>query len=387
MGEIFQGTRVLDLSWGIAGPLATMLLCDYGADVVKVEPPGGDPFRKLPGYLVWCRGKRSVTLDLKTAGGQEVLRRLAGSADLLVESFSPGVAQRLGAGFETLRERNPRLVYCSISGYGQEGPYRDLPGYEHLVSARSGVYEQPGFREGPSLVVLPVASLGAALLAVQGICAALYVREATGRGQRVETSLYAGALAMQSQMVKGQGIPSYLQVQGPRTPFGASPFYRLYRCADGQWLQLGCINVRFVQKAAVAMGLAAVIAEPRFGDGRTIPTDDARQELVRMLSERFLERPASEWASILDAADVPYAIPMSTEEFMDDPQVRHLGMVVEVQDAARGLVKQMGLPILFHGAPGRVKGPAPAVGEHTLQVLAELGYTQKEMRQLVPGGE
>src|SRR3990172_380229 len=198
---VLDGVRLLELSWGIAGPVASMMLSDNGAEVIKVEPPDGDPFRSQPGYLVWNRGKRSLAVDLKRPEGQAILHRLAQGADVLLESFAPGVAQRLGADYDELAPLTPRLVYCSISGYGPEGPHAESPGYDHLVAARTGVYEQPGFRPGPTFVVFPLPSYGAALLAVQGVAVALYVRELTGRGQRVETSLLEGSFAMQPSLV------------------------------------------------------------------------------------------------------------------------------------------------------------------------------------------
>ena len=384
---VLHGIRVVDLSWGIAGPITSMMLSDNGAEVIKVEPPAGDPFRREPGYLVWNRGKKSLAVDLKQPEGQALLRDLVQGADLLLESFSPGVAERLGAGYEALAALNPRLIYCSISGYGPRGAHHDKPGYDHLVAARTGVYEQPGFRPGPTFVVFPLPSFGAALLAVQGIGVALYVREVTGKGQKIETSLFAGSLSMQPHLVAGIGTGTGMlaTVMSSRNPFGVQPFYRLYQCRDDRWLQFGCINVRFVQRAARVMDLEEVMVDPKYGDGRTIPTPEARDELVEIVAAKMRERTYAEWAAIFDEADVPYAPTQLTEEYMEDPQVVHSQQVVDVVDPVVGPMKQPGLPLVFRGNPGRVQGPAPRIGEHTEEVLLGLDYSKARIQKLREG--
>src|SRR6266508_1300816 len=195
MTAALEGLRALDFSWGLSGALTTMVLCDNGAEVIKVEPPGGDPQRAMPAFLMWHRGKQSAVLDLKTPAGGERARRLAGEADVLVQSWRPGVAERLGLGYEALADANPGLIYCAITGFGPRGPFAHLKGYEGIVTAKAGI--MAGFaglagREGPCYAAVPAASFGAFNAATQGILAALYVRGRTGRGQKVETSLVQG---------------------------------------------------------------------------------------------------------------------------------------------------------------------------------------------------
>jgi len=196
-----DGTRVLDLSWGIAGPVGVMLLADLGADVVKVEPPGGDPFRASPGYPVWNRSRRSVALDLRHPDGRAALLGLCDGADVLVEAFSPGTMARLGLSYEDVAARAPRLVYCSVPAYPRDHRHAHRPGWDALVQARSGMqYEQPGWREGPVFLSFPAPSMAACFLVASGVLAALVRREETGTGQHVRTSLYQGVLAYTTQI-------------------------------------------------------------------------------------------------------------------------------------------------------------------------------------------
>ena len=228
------GLRVLDLSWGISGPLVTMLLSDRGADVVKIEPPTGDPFRNSAGYTVWNRGKRSIVLDLHTAEGVSELKRLAAESDVLVESFSPGTTARLGIDEPTLRAINTGLIYCSSTGYGRHGANADRPGYDGLVQARMGLQiEQPGLRPGPVFLHTPMPSMGAAFLASIGIRAALFARSVTGRGQWVETSLAQGVLLWTTQIWKRASKPTpnlhdlWRYRDLPPTP--------CFEASDGKW--------------------------------------------------------------------------------------------------------------------------------------------------------
>ena len=225
--SILNGIKVLDLSWGISGPITSMMLSDNGAKVIKIEPLTGDPFRDKPGYTVWGRGKQSLALNLQSVQGKAIITKLVERSDIVLESFSPGVSERLDISYEALTRFNPRLIYCSISGYGSSGTQKYKPGFDQIVAARTGIYEQPGFRPGPTFVSLPLPSYGAALLAVQGIGVALYVREVSGEGQKIETSLLAGSLAMQPHLVSGVGMASNSFSTGPlagASPYGSLPF-------------------------------------------------------------------------------------------------------------------------------------------------------------------
>ena len=278
MAGVLDGVRVLDLTWGMAGPMATMLLADHGADVTRIERPGGDPFRDQLGYRVWNRGKRSAELDLKNADDLATFRSLARHADVVVESFRPGATQRLGIDYATLSEANPRLIYCSITGYGRDNRHSDRPAYDALVAARMGLHwEQRGWpggsavhhagrdplypeleipqeaqqgapREGPLFPSSRFPSLGAAYAATTAISAALRAREITGRGQWVETSLLRGALAAgvlayaTAKNLEADGFMSW--IGDSRAPKG------LFECSDGRWVHCWVPNPRFILSAS-----------------------------------------------------------------------------------------------------------------------------------------
>ena len=239
MSGPLAGCKVVDLSWGVAGPFATMFMADYGADVIKVEPPGGDPYRDLlPAYRVWQRGKQSLILDLKSDSGQQLLRRLLEDADVLLESYAPGVTDRLGISYAALSADYPRLVYCSIRGYGQEAA-SEHAGFDALVQARAGLFgEQAGVREGPVFSYYPLASYGAGYLAAIGTLAALHVRHSTGTGQHVDTSLMDGVLA--------HFALQFSQADKPTAAFRAfrgvkrhvAPTVDSYSCSDGRFLHI-----------------------------------------------------------------------------------------------------------------------------------------------------
>ena len=387
MASALDGITVLDLTEGMAGALATMFLCDNGARVVRLESRGSEQERQRPAYAVWDRGKESVFLDLSRAlravragrhraGDSSVGRReltqfhgLVMSSDVLIESLPPSSDLQGLVGHEDLSSMNPRLVHCSITAYGREGPLRDQPADDDLVMARLGVLAtQPSFRPGPVHVVHPLPSVAAGILAAQGIAAALYARERTGNGGKVDTSLMAGALLF-TPKATGERLKQRPQ---QRATVGGGPFYSAFECEDGIWLQLGCVHSRFVGRAASVMGIEDVMAEPRFGDGRTIPTEEARQELFGIVAEVVKTRTYGEWAALFEEADVPYARAGTVQEAMDDPQVRQSGMVIQGDDPDLGVVAYMGLPVRLTGTPGKVKGPRPAPGRHTYEVLSGL---------------
>ena len=258
-----EGIRVLDFSWGMAGGLATLVLSDFGAEVIKIEPPGGDPFRKHPAWLTWNRGKKGIVLDLNIGGHRERARSLAGSADILLEAFRPGVAARLGIGYQDLVDLNPGLVYCSISGFGQSGPLAGIKGYEGVVAARAGrmmTFEEQAPRRGPVYAAVPVASWAASQAAVHGILAALMVRDRSGQGQWVQTSLLQAITAYD---IQGLTVRQFMQwhperyKEDPIVTIRRVPTlqYLPARCKDGRWLQLANNNFRLFQSTIRAMGL------------------------------------------------------------------------------------------------------------------------------------
>src|SRR3954469_2772106 len=347
MTSVLDGIRVLDLSSGIAGPVAGMLLSDHGADVVKIEPPGGDPWRGTPGYDVWLRGRRSAELDLGTDADRDVFYALADAADVVLETFGPGTAARLGVDAKTLLARNSRLVHCTISAYGPHTGLRDRPGYDALVAARLGLlHEQRGHpggpaaaepflpeldvpegmppgapRDGPIFTYTPWPSMCAAFLATTGISAALLAREQTGRGQRVETSLLQAALSLtaskwlQAEFDDAPGFRTWIYDQ--RATKG------MFQCSDGRWIQAWVPYPKFVLSSADGDTLARRGESDRFRDSADrIPTDPENIVVLAyyypLMAEAFAKFPSTEWVRLAAEAGVPLQQVRTPEEALLD---------------------------------------------------------------------
>ena len=367
------GIEVLDLSSYIAGAYAGMMLADLGAAVVKLESLQGDSFRELPGFYGWNRGKRSCAVNLKEPEGRTIVHRLAARADVVLENMRPGVTGRLAVDYERLKEINPRLVYCSVTAFGSDGPYRDRPGFDPLLQAMAGVMELQGFGGPPLYVRIPVIDYYAAALAVQGITAALFVRERTGRGQRVETSLLHAALALQSGNVADW--PSKEIV------YRENPTYQLYRGACGGWFFLACGNQSFWGKLCKALDRTELADDSRFAS--FLLRRDNRDALVPILEAAFASRPADEWIRILASHDIPCARVRSLRDFMSsDPAVRHHAMRVEYDHPELGRLQLMGLPLRFTESQGSPGARPPLLGEHTVDVLREIGYDEPAIEDL-----
>ncbi len=383
MTGALAGLRVVDLSWGRAGPLATGQLADHGAAVVKVEPPGGDPYRAMVASAVYDRGKRSLVLDLTRPAGVEVLLRLLDDADVMVESYQPGVADRLGIGFDQLHARYPRLVYCSISGYGQEGADRDRPGYESLVAARIGVMAEAK-REGggPVYPGVPIGSTGAGFLAVIGIMAALVEREDTGAGQHVDTSIFDGFLSFTNMFWEElEGLPDL--PAGGSQPSRRRLLVGSMRCGDGEYLGVHTGANGSFGRLMEAMELSDRVPPAPGNREKTVPLSEEESEVVRVeVPRRFASRPRAHWLERLTAHDV-CAIPvLRPGEAFSEPQTVHNQVVVEVDDPHLGRVAQVGVAARLEATPGCVRGPAPRIGQHGAEVLAELGYDDEAIAAL-----
>jgi len=375
----FEGVKVLDLTSYIAGSFAATWLADLGADVVKIESPTGDPFRVTRGFLAWNRNKRSIVLDLKHPDGLAAFYRMVRQADVVMENYRPGVADRLGVGYEKLRELNPRLIYCSVSGYGQTGPYTQKPAFDPLLQAIGGVMAgQGGPGNPPVFLRIAVSDYYAAALAAYGLAAALYVRERTGLGQRVETSLLNAVIAIQAW--------PFVWLEDDPEPFrlgsGLVP-YQLFQTSDG-WIFIACGNDGFWRNLCRALDIEAFAEDPRFA---TQPARYRnREELLGILQEILLTRTTAEWLEILEAHDVPAAPVRTIEALFDDPQVKHNEMVVELRHPKLGRIRQMGIPVRLSVTPGRLVRPAPMLGQHTEEVLREYGFSPEEVAELKAKG-
>jgi crotonobetainyl-CoA:carnitine CoA-transferase CaiB-like acyl-CoA transferase len=381
------GIRVLDLSRLLPGPYATLVLADLGADVVKVEDPaGGDYVRWMPplagqqsGYFhALNRNKRSLALDLRRPGGPEALRRLAARADVLVESFRPGVMDRLGVGWEALSRENPRLVFCSISGYGQTGPYRLRAGHDLDYVALAGVLALNGAPDAPLPLAVQVADVaGGAWPAVAGILAALFRRSVTGRGAHVDVAMVEGALgmlALQQGAADARGEPLR---RGAEMLNGGWACYGVYRTRDGRFVALGALEPKFFEAFCAAVGRPELV-ERQYDDGGR----GARAELEAI----FAGRTRDEWGEFAAAHDVCLMPVLEGDEPRHDPQLAGRGNFLEIETPWEGrAMRSLASPVRVSGSepPRR---PAPALGADTDRVLAEAGFGDAEIASLRAGG-
>jgi crotonobetainyl-CoA:carnitine CoA-transferase CaiB-like acyl-CoA transferase len=377
------GIRVLDLTRLLPGPYATLVLADLGADVVKVEDPrGGDPLRDAPtpgadgaAFQALNRNKRSLALDLRAAGGADVLLRLARSADVVVESFRPGVLARLGCGHERLRAANPRLVVCAITGYGQEGPYRDLAGHDLDYCAISGSLAVNGPSERPVPYGVPVADLaGGAWPAVAAILAALVRRSATGEGGLADVAMVDGALAtlaLPLALAASRGTPLAREREALN---GGAPCYRVYRAKDGRFVALAALEPRFFARFCEAAARPDLL--PLQDDPAALPVFEAL----------FATRTRDDWAALGRVHDCCLAPVLEGDEPRDDPQLRARGAFVEVPTPWEGrAVPGIATPVRIRGETAPLR-PAPRLGEHGAAVLSEAGFDGEEIEALRAAG-
>jgi crotonobetainyl-CoA:carnitine CoA-transferase CaiB-like acyl-CoA transferase len=382
MQKALTGMRVLDVTQVMAGPLCTMLLADLGADVIKVEPPSGDSSRKMaggkngnsPAFQGVNRGKRGVVLDLKQEEGRAQFLRLAAETDVLVENYRPGVMAEFGLGYADLSAINPGLIYCSVSGFGQTGPYNQRGGFDLIAQGMSGIMSVTGEPGGaPVKCGLPITDLGAGLFGVYGILAAYIHRQQTGKGQFLDTSLLDAGIALSiwesAQYFGGGGIPEPLgsahRMTGP---------YQAIRCADG-YLNVGAANGRIWEMLARALGLEHLLSVPEYAtDGGRVKH---RLQLAAQLESVTQHQPRSHWMQVLDAAGVPSGPILNYGEVFDDPHVVAREMVVEVEHPAMGRVRGLGAPVKFSETPADPTRPAPLLGQHTGEVL-ETGWKPRQ---------
>lgn len=371
-----EGIRVLDLTMLYPGPLCTMILADLGAEVIKVEPPGtGDharAFRFLFNQI--NRNKKSLALNLKDPEAQEAFRTLARTADVVVEGFRPGTTTRLGVDYETLGAQNPRIIYCSISGFGQDGPYRDRPGHDINYMALGGVLGLTRDKNGgPVIPGFEVADITSALNSVIGIQAALLAREKTGEGQYVDISMLDCVVALLHN-----SVGPYLETgeDPPGNLIHMLPHYGIFETSDGKLLALGIVHEDWFWR-----GLCDAACMEDVKDLLTVERLMGAKDLLSRVAEAIRRRPLDEWLRVLNEHDVPCAPLASVKEALDDPQVRHRKMVVEIKDQDN-TIKQLGSPYKLSGTPPRFDTPAPELGQHTDDILAEAGYDPARIGEL-----
>ena len=384
MTQLLEDITVLDFTQGMAGSVATMVMSDFGARVIKIEPPGGDPYRAMPSAPVWHRGKKSVILDLEHAKDRGHAHRLAKSADVVVESFVPGDAKASGVDYDTLSALNPRLVYTSITAFGKKGPYARYRPYESLVSAKSGRYMAfagQNDREGPNYGAVQVASHAAAMAAVRGTMAALMLRDRTGKGQRVETNLLRAItyydllqFAVWQMMINR---PEEFDFDPTVVASRPTPIqYLPVRTKDGRWMQLANLMERLFIAEVKAIGLGHLLEQPRYANAPHLD-DDPREEMREFILERMQEQTMDEWMEFFvnvegDVAAEPF---MTSVEALDHTQVIHNGLVQEIEDPVVGDTRQIGPLCRMDASPPMIQGPAPQPGQHTEEVLSDLSHS------------
>lgn len=384
---LLDGIGVLDVTQVMAGPYCAMLLCDMGARVIKVEPPEGDSTRAMAGaaggesaaFHAVNRGKLGVVFDLKTAGGRAALTRLARTADILIENYRPGVMAKLGLDYETLAAENPRLIYASISGYGQTGPSAPKGGFDLVAQGVTGLMSVTGEPGRPPVKVgVPLTDLGAGLFALAAILAALHERSTSGRGQYIDTSLFEAGLALSvweaAEYFSGRGVPG---------PLGSahrmSAPYQAFRCADG-YITIGAANDRTFVKLASLVGHPEWTSDPRFAtDAERVAH---RAELAALIQAVTARAPCADWLRRLDEAGIPCGPINDYAQAFADPQTAAREMVVEVDHPVLGRVKNLGTPVKLSRTPLNPRRRAPMLGEHTEEVLRAAGYAPGEIETL-----
>lgn len=384
------GLRVLDLNRFAPGLFTTMLLGDMGADVLRVEevtPPGeGTTFgafqaeKAKPSYAL-NRNKRSVCLNLKAPEGREIFYALAAQADVLVEGYRPGVARRLGIDYATLSTRNERLIYCAISGYGQDGPYANLVGHDVNYLAIAGALGITGVRGGrPVIPGFQLADFaGGGMLAALGILFALQARQQTGRGQYVDIAMTDGTVAVIANLLSSYFGGNPPPERGNALTSGGLPSYNVYECADGKYLSLGMIEPWFWANLCQALGREDLL-DKQFATGAE------RDAVEAELAAVFRTRTRDEWFALLHDRDVCVAPVYSFGELADDPQLRHRQMIVDLPLPDGGTVRQPGIAIKLSATPGRIRSLPPRPGQHTDEVLSALGYDAEHIAALRAAG-
>ena len=375
----FDKIKVVELGGYIVGSLCASLLADLGAEVIKVESLQGDGLRVLLGaFQGWNRGKRGMAVDLRTEEGRTILHRLVPQSDVLVQNLRTRVSQRWGADYATLSRLNPQLIYCSMPGYGQSGPYIEKPGFDPLLQARSGVMAaQGGPGKPPVYYRIAVCDYAGAMLGAYGVALALYQRTRTGKGQYLHSSLLNAAIAVQSgEFVTYPGKPD----EEPRMDYwGTNATYRLYNTRDG-YIFLGCSDESSWPALCRAMGKEELMSDSRF-ESSTGRQNNALQ-LAQILETIFAGGSCQHWLGRLEAADVPCAPVHQPRDLLSHPHILDNDLMAEHDSADLGQMKQMGMAVKLSETPGKLWRAAPGLGQHTDEILSEAGYSREELRKL-----
>ena len=390
MTKALEGIRVLDLTRALAGPFCTLMLGDNGADVIKIEIPGsGDDTRKWGPpfigdesayFLSINRNKRSLTLNLQDPKAQDVFMKLAKDSDVVVENFTPGVMDRFGLGYEAVKAVNPNVVYCSISGFGQDGPYRSRPAYDQIMQGVGGLMSITGEPDGePQKIGIAVTDIGAGMWSAFAITTALHHRDKTGEGQYIDISM----LDAQVAWLTYQAAFFFANDEPPKRMGAAHPTlvpYQAFMCSDGKYINVAVGSERIWERFCQGMGREDLKDHPDYSVNSVRVAH--RGAIVSMLQEIFLTRPVSEWVEDLQAANVPCGPINDLADVFADPQVLARDMLQEMPHPTLGTIKQKGLPIKFSRTPGGLDLHPPLLGEHNQEILSSLGYSDADVQSL-----
>ncbi|MEL6979041.1 MAG: CoA transferase [Pseudomonadota bacterium] len=388
-----QGVRVIELAHIMAGPVCGLMLADMGADVVKVEKPSGDDSRRFvppeiggesAAFMMMNRNKRGVSLDLKQESARAALRRLLREADVVIENYRRDTMESLGLGYESLRAENPGLIYVSISGFGRSGPYADRGGFDLIAQGMSGLMSVTGEGPGrpPVKVGPPVTDITAGILGAMGVCAALHRRSVTGQGQMIDTSLFEAGIThtyWQSAIAFATGAAP--GPMGSAHPLNAP--YEAFETADG-WITLGAANQANWERLIALLGHEELGQDPRFSTNADRIQN--RAVLAATLNGFFREKPSAHWLAALQEVGLPAGPVLTVSEMHDDPQTLAREMTPTLAHPSAGPTRCIGLPVKFSETPGAVRRPAPRLGEHGADVLAEAGFSEAEIAALRESG-
>ena len=389
-----EGIRMLDLTWQGPGPYGTMILGDLGVDIIRIGAPAAAGARQATrkvgkgaaAYQVASRNKKSILLNLKTDEGREIFYQMAGETDIVIEGFRPGVAKRLGIDYPTISKLNPGVVYCSITGYGQDGPYSNIPGHDINYISFAGALNLIG--EGDRKPVIPLNLIGdfgsGAKDAVVGILSALIARGKTGKGQHVDISMTDGVISLLTGAVLGGYFQSGVAPRrGEGDLSGAYPYYNVYETKDGKYVSLGCLEPWLWENFCREIGKEEFVPFNMTRERQPQNADDKKsEEITTYLRQLFLTKSRDEWYQMLSTRDVPIGKVYSLDEVFADPQVLHRKMIIEMEHPDGGKVKQVGIGIKLSDTPGKVRSLPPSTGEHTDEVLTGLGYSKQKINEL-----